>query len=64
MKNTRIEKITIDWERKQRFLLKFTDTDPREKNVNLKRSQRFGHTYENKLLNKYGVKAMLDELSY
>ena len=64
MKNTIIEKITIDWERKQRFLLKYADTDLREKNVNPKRSQRFGHTYENKLLNKYGVKAMLDELSY
>ena len=63
MKNVRIEKITKDWERKQRYLLK-EPVDDYEKVVNRKRSQCYGHTYENKMLNKYGVKHLLDEFCY
>ena len=57
MKNNKIEKITKDWDRKQRYLLRHTDTDTKEKIVNLKRSKRYGHTYDNKKLSKYGLQS-------
>ena len=57
MKNNKIEKITKDWERKQRYLLRHTDVDTKEKIVNLKRSKRYGHTYDNKKLSKYGLQS-------
>ena len=62
MKKLYIEKITKDWEKKQRHLLKAPENDY-EKVVNKKRSQRFGHTYENKMFTKYGVQSVLCELS-
>lgn len=57
MKKLYIEKITKDWEKKQKHLLKAPENDY-EKVANKKRSQHYGYnTHEIKQLNKYGLRS-------
>lgn len=56
MKLTNFEKITKDWERKQKHLLRHTDKAPAEKALNHKRSMRYIGTYEMQQMTKYGIR--------